>query len=473
MRDDLKMRLAILAEAAKFDVSCSSSGSRRQKPKNGLGNSHYAGICHSWSQDGRCISLLKILLTNACIYDCAYCLNRRSENRQRVALSVDELVKITWGFYKRNYIEGLFLSSGVYPSANGAMEKMIAVAKKLRAKGFGGYIHLKAIPAADASLIEEAGLYADRLSLNLELATEKNLTHLAPEKNHQGLISQMAMVKNHLATDALGVLSAEKKALGKQKAMAKTGKKGFLPAGQTTQFMVGAADESDYMLLHSAEKLYRQLAMKRVYYAAYTPVVQGDARLPAVINPPLLREHRLYQSDWLLRYYHFTAAELLSPEAPHLDLSIDPKAHWAVRHFHLFPIDIMQADLKTLLRIPGIGPISARRIIKVRRFGPLDEASLKRCGAVVRRAKYFITIAGKPLLPKSHYRWLEAPEAIGGRFRLEEAALKALPYRQTSLADWLPELQQERAEKDEGAAIVRALWARQQALEEHLPKAVL
>jgi len=379
---NLQSKIEILAESAKYDVSCSSSGSERNAKKGMIGNTALPGICHSWSSDGRCISLLKILMSNNCVYDCAYCVNRRSNDFRRASFTPEELADITMNFYKRNYIEGLFLSSAVIKNPDYTMEQMIKVAQLLREeKGYNGYIHLKAIPGADHKLIETAGYYADRMSLNLEVPTQNNLQLLAPEKTQEAITSPMLHVKNKI--DELAHYN--KREISKP----------FVPAGQTTQLMVGATNDSDLTIMHLSERMYKQMKLKRVYYSAYIPVVKDNNLLPAQVDTPLLREHRLYQADWLLRFYKFNAHELLTKEAPNFDPLLDPKCNWALLHYDKFPIEINRADYYLLLRIPGIGPTSARRIVETRRFAYLNFEDLKKMGVVLKRAQHFILCKGK------------------------------------------------------------------------------
>lgn len=378
----IKEKLAILADAAKYDVSCSSSGSNRKGVKGELGNAANFGICHSFTDDGRCISLLKILLTNHCIYDCVYCVSRRSNDIPRAAFSVEEVVDLTINFYRRNYIEGLFLSSGVFKDANTTMERLVRVAKKLRLEErFNGYIHLKTIPGASEDLIYEAGLYADRLSINLEIPTKEGLKLLAPEKDHQQMVAPMQYVKNELAITAL-----------EKKKFKHTPK--FAPAGQTTQMIIGATNETDQKIIDVANYMYSKLQLKRVYYSGYIPVL-SDSRLPSIHSQvPVVRENRLYQADWLMRYYGFDSNEILDQQQPFLDLEIDPKLAWALRHQHLFPIDVNTAPRELLLRIPGVGVRSVQKILAARSFQKLTYYSLKQMGVSLNRAKYFITCQG-------------------------------------------------------------------------------
>lgn len=378
--DTLK-KLEILSSAAKYDVSCSSSGSKRQS-SIGVGNAHYAGICHSWTDDGRCISLLKILMTNYCIYDCAYCYNRKSNDIQRATFTVDELVNLTIAFYKRNFIEGLFLSSAVIKSPDYTMERLLNIVKKLRTeRSFFGYIHLKAIPGADKKLIHTAGLYADRMSINIELPTSKSLSLLASEKDYSQIMDNIGFIGTNVV--------AYREERKKDKKIPS-----FVPAGQSTQLIVGASEESDLTILNQSEKLYKSYNLKRVYYSAYCHV-NNDNRLPAMIKPPLLREHRLYQADWLLRFYGFNTSEILSEESPNLDLDFDPKVCWALRNPGFFPVEINKADYQMLLRVPGIGLKSAKRIITARKFSLLRHEDLEKLGVVMKRARYFILCNGQ------------------------------------------------------------------------------
>jgi len=381
---DVFEKLAILADAAKYDVSCSSSGSEKIGSKNQLGSTAAAGICHSWADDGRCISLLKILMTNVCVYDCAYCVNRVSNELPRALFEVDEIVDLTIQFYRRNYIEGLFLSSGVVISPNETMERLISVVKKLREEQhFNGYIHLKGIPGADPKLIEEAGRYCDRMSLNLELPTTQGLKLLAPQKNRDSILTPMLQIK-------------EKRT--EYQALKKTIKStpDFVPAGQSTQVLVGASDETDLHILAVSQALYAKMDLKRVYYSAYVPVSNHPALTTYSGKPAALkREHRIYQADWLMRFYEFKAEEIVNESMPFLDMDLDPKCQWAVNHLEFFPMEINKVPLKALLRIPGIGPTSARRIVKARRYSALSYDDLKGLGVVLKRAKHFITCKGK------------------------------------------------------------------------------
>lgn len=375
-------KIKILADSAKYDASCSSSGSTRSSTPGGIGNAAVSGICHSWADDGRCISLLKILFTNYCIYDCAYCINRRTNDIKRASFTVDEIVDLTINFYLRNYIEGLFLSSGILRSPDYTMELLLEVVKKLRIeKKFNGYIHLKAIPGADPDLIYRAGLYADRMSVNIELPSENSLKLLAPEKSKVDIVNPMKRISSNIEA------SAYERKISKKAPQ-------FVPAGQSTQLIVGATEETDLKIIHLSENLYNKVKLKRVYYSAFVPVT-ADSRLPAVSKPPLLREHRLYQADWLLRFYNFSADEILDEKNPNLDLDLDPKTSWALRNLHLFPIDINKASWNMLMRVPGIGQVSIRRIWSARKHSKLTFSNLRKMGVVMKRAKYFITVNGK------------------------------------------------------------------------------
>jgi putative DNA modification/repair radical SAM protein len=379
--DRLK-KLEILADAAKYDVSCSSSGSNRKNKKNGIGNASSSGICHSWAADGRCISLLKILLTNHCIYDCKYCVNRVSNDLPRAIFTPQEIVDITINFYKRNYIEGLFLSSAVVKSPNYTMELILEVVRLLREKeNFNGYIHTKTIPGADDILVDRVGRYVDRMSVNIELPSENGLKLLAPKKTKTDILKPMNFINSNI------IQTKEEKKKYRSTP-------NFVPAGQTTQMIVGATDDNDLNILRLSEGLYKSYNLKRVYYSAFIPVSQ-DPKLPLINSPPLVRENRMYQADWLLRFYNFNAKELLDEKNPNFDLQLDPKCDWALRNIYLFPVEINKADYNTLLRVPGIGVRSAKRILGARKFTNLDFFDLKKLGIVLKRAQYFITCNGK------------------------------------------------------------------------------
>ncbi|HEY1193226.1 MULTISPECIES: putative DNA modification/repair radical SAM protein [Flavobacterium] len=382
-------KLAILADAAKYDVSCSSSaGQNKRKNQNkGLGDTGN-GICHAYTEDGRCVSLLKILLTNHCIFDCAYCVSRKSNDIKRAAFTVQEVVDLTIGFYRRNYIEGLFLSSGIFDNPDFTMERLVRIAKKLRLEeNFNGYIHLKAIPGASDELIREAGLYADRLSVNVEMPTEKSLKLLAPEKNHADVIKPMEYLKNEI------VGYTEEKKSNKKAPI-------FAPAGQSTQMVIGATQENDMEILGMANYFYDQMNMRRVYYSGYVPI-SYDNRLPQIGTPvPMIRENRLYQADWLLRFYGFNVNEIVGFDQPNLDLDIDPKLGWALRNLHQFPVDVNTADLELILRIPGIGVTSAKKIVTARKFKRLQPEDLQKLGIAYNRSKFFLAFASPFLLQK-------------------------------------------------------------------------
>ncbi len=388
MSDGIREKLQILADAAKYDVSCSSSGSNRKNKDKGVGNTGN-GICHSYTEDGRCVSLLKILFSNVCIFDCSYCVSRRSNDVKRAAFTVQEVVDLTMNFYRRNYIEGLFLSSGIFKSADHTMERMLQVVKKLRLEeNFNGYIHLKTIPGASQEIITEAGLYVDRMSINLEMPTEAGLQKFAPEKTHAEVQKDLGIVRDRLIQ-----LKDERKLI---KSVPK-----FVPAGQTTQMVVGAHSETDQDIILMADRHYKEFKLKRVYFSGYIPINPEEKALPAVGSaPPLLRENRLYQSDWLMRFYEFSADEIVDDQHPNLDLDIDPKLSWALRHPEAFPVDINRADYKIILRVPGIGVRSAKKIVQARRFGQIHIDQLKRMGVAYNRAQHFIRCADTPKFKK-------------------------------------------------------------------------
>lgn len=372
-------KLKILAESAKYDVSCASSGTSRSHKKGQIGSAEGWGICHSFAEDGRCISLLKIMLTNNCIYDCAYCINRRSNDLPRATFSVTELVNLTIEFYRRNYIEGLFLSSGVVRNPDYTMERLVKVVKDLRqVYRFNGYIHLKSIPGASQELVNEAGLYADRMSVNIEIPNEQSLQLLAPEKDFQSVFTPMRYIQQGM------LQSAEERKKYRHAPH-------FVPAGQSTQMIVGATSDSDKDILHLTSALYKRPSMKRVYYSGFVPVNGYDNRLPALKQPPLVRENRLYQADWLLRFYNFKVDEIVDDSYPDLDLEIDPKLAWALRHPEAFPVDINRADYEMLLRVPGLGVKSAKMILTARRYSRLGTSHLKQIGVSLKKAQYFIT----------------------------------------------------------------------------------
>ncbi len=375
-------KLKILADGAKYDVSCASSGSERRNPGVGVGNTAYSGICHSFAADGRCISLLKILLTNICIFDCRYCINRRSNDIPRAFFTPQEIADLTINFYRRNYIEGLFLSSGVVKNADYTMELFFRTLKLLRIQQqFRGYIHVKIIPGASLDLVRKVGFLADRVSVNIELPSQDSLQRLAPDKTKANIVTPMRLVKdNILAT------KDERKVIKHTPA--------FVPAGQSTQMIIAASPENDAQILRLGESLYNTMRLKRVYYSAYVPV-NSDPNLPQHVRPPMLREHRLYQADWLLRFYGFTSDELFDPQHPNLLGDFDPKVNWALRHLELFPVEINTVDYEMLLRVPGIGLLSAQKIIFQRRVATIRYEDLKKIGVVLKRARYFITVNGQ------------------------------------------------------------------------------
>lgn len=377
MSTRIEEKLSILADAAKYDVSCSSSGSKRKNKDKGLGNASN-GICHAYTEDGRCVSLLKILLTNFCIYDCAYCVSRKSNDIKRAAFTVQEVVDLTINFYRRNYIEGLFLSSGIFSNADYTMERLVQVAKKLRLEhNFNGYIHLKTIPGASEELMKEAGLWADRLSINVEMPTEKSLALLAPDKKREDMIKPMKYLKQEILAN-----KEEKKIFKKAPT--------FAPAGQSTQMVIGATQETDLEILYLANGFYTKMNMRRVYYSGYVPV-SNDYRLPAIGTPvPMIRENRLYQADWLMRFYGFKVNEIVDKENPLLDMDIDPKLGWALRNLDLFPMNVNTIDYQLLMRVPGIGIQSAKKICDARKFGKVTWEQMKKIGIAVNRARYFI-----------------------------------------------------------------------------------
>ena len=374
----IKEKLEILADAAKYDVSCSSSGSNRSNTSKKLGNSTGMGICHSYTEDGRCVSLLKILLTNHCIFDCAYCVTRKSNDIKRAAFKVQEVVDLTINFYRRNYIEGLFLSSGIFKNADYTMERLVAVAKKLRLEeNFNGYIHLKSIPGASDELMREAGLYADRLSVNIEIPSISGLKKLAPDKNHEDFVKPMVKVKNEIIQYKADI-----------KIFKNTPK--YAPAGQSTQMIIGAGGESDWQIMQTSNHFYKNYNLKRVYYSGYVPI-SNDSRLPQIGTAvPVIRENRLYQSDWLMRFYGFNVNEILNHQHQTLDLDIDPKLSWALRNLHEFPVDVNRANKRMLSRIPGVGMKSVNKILHARKFRKLNWDHLKKIGISMNRAQYFL-----------------------------------------------------------------------------------
>nr|WP_288722322.1 putative DNA modification/repair radical SAM protein [uncultured Sellimonas sp.] len=416
-------KLNILSDAAKYDVACTSSGTDRRGDGKGIGNCKAAGICHSFSADGRCISLLKILFTNECIFDCKYCINRASNDVKRASFTPDEVCRLTIEFYRRNYIEGLFLSSGVLKSPDYTMRLIYETLWKLRQEyHFQGYIHVKAIPGASQELIQMTGFLADRMSVNLELPTAESLRKLAPHKSRKNILGPMRLVQN-------------KREENKQEIAVYKHAPRFVPAGQSTQMIIGATPESDYQIIHVAESLYQKFQLKRVFYSAFIHVNE-DASLPARTDegPPLLREHRLYQADWLLRYYHFSASELLSEKQPNFNVLLDPKCDWAIRHLEWFPAEVNRADYQVLLRVPGIGYTSARRIVKARKFGSLDFEDLRKMGVVLKRALYFITCKGRMMYPVKMEQDYILRNILDPREKLP-GGLGEMGYRQLSLFD--------------------------------------
>ena len=382
---DLLEKLTVLTDAAKYDAACTSSGVRRGFQPGKIGNttSSIAGCCHSFSADGRCITLLKVLMTNSCVYDCRYCVNRRSNDTRRAAFTPKELAELTIQFYRRNYIEGLFLSSGVLRSPDYTTEQMIEALRILREDyGFNGYIHAKAIPGTSPELVYRLGLLADRLSVNIELPSEQGLRSLAPDKSRNAILRPMGLIRDQ-ARRSKSELAKYKHAPA------------FAPAGQSTQLIVGATQDTDRHILHLTESLYAKYRLKRVFYSAYVPIVESSLLPSLDTKPPLLREHRLYQADWLLRFYGFRAEELLDEQHPDFNPRIDPKCFWAICHPEQFPVEIMRAEYETLLRVPGIGPVSARRIVSARRVSHLRYEDLSRLGVVLKRAQFFITCGGR------------------------------------------------------------------------------
>lgn len=393
---EIEEKLEILSASAKYDASCSSSGGSRKNTSNGIGNSEISGICHSWGADGRCISLLKILMTNCCMYDCKYCINRKSNSIKRATFTPEEIATLTIGFYKRNYIEGLFLSSAVIKSPDYTMEQMIQAITILRKQyHFNGYIHAKTIPGSSQELIDKLGTLVDRMSVNIELPSQSSLKILAPDKSKENIIKPMSYISSKLSMSAKKFLPAKKNFnFLPTNVTHKTQDKNFVPAGQTTQMIIGATSDTDLQIIKLSESLYSKFHLKRVYYSAYVSVNE-DSNLPTLAKPPLLRENRIYQADWLLRFYGFKADELLDEQNPNFNTLLDPKCNWALRHISSFPIEINTADYYTLLRVPGIGVISAKRIISARKYCNLQFEHLKKLGVVLKRARYFITCNGK------------------------------------------------------------------------------
>ncbi len=416
-------KLQILTDAAKYDVACTSSGVERKGDGTGIGNCSKAGICHSFSTDGRCISLLKILFTNECIYDCKYCVNRSSNDVIRTSFTPDEICTLTMEFYRRNYIEGLFLSSGILKNPNYTMELIYAALYKLRhVCNFQGYIHVKAIPGADPILIQKVGFLADRMSVNLELPTAESLRLLAPHKSRKNILAPMRLVQ-------------EKSKENRQELTLYKSAPRFVPAGQSTQMIIGASPETDYQILRVAESLYQKFGLKRVFYSAFV-AVNEDKALPARTSdgPPLLREHRLYQADWLLRYYKFEANELLNEKNPNFNIFLDPKCNWALNHLEYFPVEVNRASYDVLLRVPGIGYKSAGRIVKARRFGSLGFEDLRKMGVVLKRALYFITCSGKMMYKTKIEEDYITRNLLNTKERLPDS-VAGMNYQQLSLFD--------------------------------------
>ena len=418
----LMEKLKILSDSAKFDVSCSSSGVGRKGDGNGIGNTAAAGICHSFAADGRCISLLKVLFTNECVYDCKYCINRKSNDVPRASFTPDEICELTIQFYRRNYIEGLFLSSGILNNPSYTMELIYEAVYKLRTLyRFQGYIHVKAIPGADPEIVQRLGMLADRMSVNLELPTAEGLQKLAPNKHRRNILAPMRQIQQ-------GIIQSKNELVAYRHAPT------FVPAGQSTQMIVGATPETDYHIMTVAESLYKKFALKRVYYSAFVNVNE-DKELPALpAGPPLLREHRLYQADWLLRFYGFEADELLSESKPNFNILLDPKADWALRHLELFPVEINRADYQMILRVPGIGVKSAQRIVRARRNGKLNFDDLKKIGVTLKRALYFITCNGKMMYPTKLEEDYITRNLISNKEKLPFDR-DGMTYRQLSLFD--------------------------------------
>lgn len=416
-------KLQILTDAAKYDVACTSSGVERKGDGTGIGNCSKAGICHSFSADGKCISLLKILFTNECIYDCKYCVNRSSNDVIRTSFTPDEICTLTMEFYRRNYIEGLFLSSGILKNPNYTMELIYAALYKLRhVCNFQGYIHVKAIPGADPILIQKVGFLADRMSVNLELPTAESLRLLAPHKSRKNILAPMRLVQ-------------EKSKENRQELTLYKSAPRFVPAGQSTQMIIGASPETDYQILRVAESLYQKFGLKRVFYSAFV-AVNEDKALPARTSdgPPLLREHRLYQADWLLRYYKFEANELLNEKNPNFNIFLDPKCNWALNHLEYFPVEVNRASYDVLLRVPGIGYKSAGRIVKARRFGSLGFEDLRKMGVVLKRALYFITCSGKMMYKTKIEEDYITRNLLNTKERLPDS-VAGMNYQQLSLFD--------------------------------------
>lgn len=454
----LEDKLRILSDAAKYDVACTSSGVDRKGMTGSLGNCSAAGICHTFASDGRCISLLKILFSNECVFDCKYCINRRSNDVERTSFTPDEVCTLTMEFYRRNYIEGLFLSSGVKGSPDRTMELMYEAIYKLRCVyNFRGYIHVKAIPGASEELIERMGFLADRMSVNLELPTADGLKMLAPHKNRRTITGPMRLIQSGISMNRLALnkkptmdraygndkftngifKNNNERYIGSSKSVpsVRYERENFVPAGQSTQMIIGATGESDYQIMKVSQALYTGYDLKRVFYSAYVPI-NDDSALPVIgTPPPLLREHRLYQADWLLRFYGFTTDELLSEDRPNFNVLLDPKCDWALRHLECFPVEINKADYETLLKVPGIGVKSARRIIMARRSGMLNFDDIKHMGVVLKRAAYFITCLGRTLFPLRINEDYITRQLISSDRRTISQIENDTTYRQLSLFD--------------------------------------
>jgi putative DNA modification/repair radical SAM protein len=429
---DISEKLKVLTDAAKYDVACTSSGVDRSNKGKGLGDAHDCGICHTFASDGRCVSLLKILFTNECVYDCKYCINRRSNDVPRASFTPDEVCRLTMEFYRRNYIEGLFLSSGILNNPDYTMSLIYETLWKLRNEHrFFGYIHVKAIPGTSSEIIEKVGFLADRMSTNLELPTREGLKELAPNKNHKNILAPMRQIQSgtgHLIANAGDGYSLVTRTGRKKKSK-------FVPAGQSTQMIIGATPETDYQLMSVTEYMYKEYKMKRVFYSAFVDV-NHNIDAPAPVGPnPLLREHRLYQADWLLRYYGFEVKELLNESHPNFNVALDPKCDWAINHLDRFPIEVNKADYYTLLRVPGVGVKSARRIISARKYGVLDFQSLKKMGVVLKRAAYFITCSGKPMIPLKMNQDFIARALANDDRRQTFAIEEDTTYKQMTLMD--------------------------------------
>lgn len=460
---DIFSKLEILSDAAKYDVACTSSGSSRRGVKGTMGNTVAAGLCHCFSADGRCISLLKILLTNECVYDCKYCLNRLSNDVPRASFTPEEVAELTISFYRRNYIEGLFLSSGIRKNPDFTMEQIYQAVHLLRVHyRFNGYIHVKAIPGADPLLIEKTGWLVDRMSANLELPTADGLRSLAPQKSRKTILTPMRQIQMgrresrlllggssvpELPDAGQGVPETGKSSVQREALPAVNQgfalqefhpDASFVPAGQSTQMIVGASGESDYEIVHMAEAMYRKFDLKRVFYSAFVNTTKDPALPEGREGPPLLREHRLYQADFLMRFYQFRAEEIISAENPFLNVHLDPKCNWALNHLEFFPVEVQTADYHTLLRIPGVGVKSAKRIMAARRLGSLDYQALKKFGVVLKRAMYFITCAGKSMVPLRMNEGFILTNLLGLRERLPASLTGENRFEQMSLLDLYP-----------------------------------